>query len=96
MEVAFVRNLKELAVKVAKFSLFVFLSLVIGRTLGNPEIWINHTFATHIAVFIYGDSNVNAETMYDTYFYISFIAVLLLTFIIYIPVVKFINKKRRR
>lgn len=96
MEAAVVRNLKRLALKFAKFIFFVLLSLVIGRTLGNPELWINHTFADSVAGFIYGEGNVNAETIYDTYFYLSFIFVLSLTFIIYLSVVKFINKIRSR
>ncbi|EAR2923220.1 hypothetical protein EI696_08915 [Salmonella enterica] len=66
----------------------------VARILGNPEIYINHTLASRLALFISGD--VNAESIYDAYFYIDFSSVLIIATEIYIVVMKLINKIRKK
>ncbi|EAA3837440.1 hypothetical protein CTQ56_002560 [Salmonella enterica subsp. houtenae] len=66
----------------------------VARILGNPEIYINHTLASRLALFISGD--VNAESIYDAYFYIDFSSVLIIATGIYIVVMKLINKIRKK
>ncbi|MBB1202010.1 hypothetical protein EGM70_17160 [Enterobacteriaceae bacterium 89] len=67
--------------------------MVVGRTLGNAEVWVNHVFAHGVCNLIYDD--VNAETMYDTLFYIDLITVIAFTTVIYFAVMKLINKMRK-
>jgi len=62
--------------------------------LGNPEIYINNTLASRLALLISGD--VNAESIYDAYFYIDVSSVLVITTGIYIVVMKLINKTRKK
>ncbi|ECR8695628.1 hypothetical protein NUZ30_004417 [Salmonella enterica] len=66
----------------------------VARILGNPENYINHTLASRLALFISGD--VNAESIYDAYFYIDFSSVLIIATGIYIVVMKLINKIRKK
>ncbi len=75
--------------RLLKTVFFILLSIAVARSLGNPEIWINYDFAEKVSNYIYAD--VNAETIYDVYFYISFITVIFITVIIYILVVKLIK-----
>lgn len=75
--------------RLLKTVFFILLSIAVARSLGNPEIWINYYFAEKISSYIYAD--VNAETIYDVYFYISFITVIFITGIIYILVINLIK-----
>jgi len=78
-------------------TLFFILTLVIvRRSLGDPFFWVNQDAAYKIAGFIHGIENVNAETIYDTYFYIDFISVISITVVIYILTMKLLIKKRRK
>lgn len=78
------RLLKTWARRLLKTAFFILVSIAVARLLGNPEIWISYDFAEKIANYIYAD--VNAETIYDTYFYISFLTVIFITITIYILV----------
>lgn len=75
--------------RLLKTIFFILLSIAVARSLGNPEIWINYALADKIASYIYAD--VNAETIYDTYFYISFLTVIFITIIIYILIINLIK-----
>ncbi|EOS93909.1 hypothetical protein ETR_16587 [Erwinia tracheiphila PSU-1] len=66
----------------------------VARILSDPEIYINHTLASRLALLISGD--VNAESIYDAYFYIDVASVLIITTGIYIVVMKLINKIRKK
>lgn len=63
---------------------------VVAWILGNPEIYINHTLASRLALLI--SSDVNAESIYDAYFYIDVASVLIITTGIYIVAMKLIKK----
>ena len=82
-------SLKVWMRRLLKVAFFILLSIAVARSLGNPEIWINYDFAEEVANYIYAD--VNAETIYETYFYISFLIVIFITVTIYILVIKLIN-----
>ncbi|WAH53925.1 hypothetical protein LMA04_07800 [Pseudescherichia vulneris] len=75
--------------RLIKTLFFILLSIAVGRFLGDPEVWINYDFAEKVAGCIY--AGVNAETIYDTYFYISFLTVIFITITIYILVIKLIS-----
>ncbi|EJE9489041.1 hypothetical protein RRS04_004644 [Klebsiella aerogenes] len=66
----------------------------VARTLGNPEIFINHDLARKLAQLISGD--VNAESMYDAFFYLDVVSVVAITTIIYITAMKLIRKIRNK
>lgn len=83
-----------LARRAAKTVFFIIMMIAVARILGNPEIYINHTLASKLALLISGD--VNAESIYDSYFYIDVISVLIITAGIYIVVMKLINKIRKK
>lgn len=70
------------------------MMIAVTQILGNPESYINHTFASKLALFISGD--VNAESIYDTYFYIDVFSVLIITIAMYMIAMKLINKIRKK
>jgi uncharacterized membrane protein YcaP (DUF421 family) len=80
--------------RIIKTVFFFLVLLIVGRILGNPELYINESFASKVCEFIYGD--VNCETMYDTLFYIDFTTVMLITSLVYIVAVKVIRKIKTR
>jgi hypothetical protein len=79
-------------VRLFKVTYFLLIGAVIGRSLGPPDVYINHTLATKVCNFMFDD--INAETIYDTYFYMDVIVVLTLTTTIYLLTMKIINKIR--
>lgn len=83
-----------LARKIFKVIFYLALSLVVGRTLGSPEIWFDHKLATHIAHFFYGEGEIGADNFYELYFYISVITVFSITTAIYILTMKLLRKIR--
>lgn len=87
--------IRKLALRASKVSIFFALSLIVGRTLGSPELWFDHELATRIAKFIYGDGEIGADNFYDLYFYISFLSVFSVTTVNYILTMKLIQKIRR-
>ncbi|MRS15027.1 hypothetical protein GJV06_09055 [Enterobacteriaceae bacterium RIT691] len=73
---------RKWGVRLFKVALFLLIGMGVGRALGNPEIYVNHEFASTVCNFIYGD--VNAETSYDTYFYIDVLTVVSITTAFYL------------
>ncbi|MDM7045131.1 hypothetical protein QUH29_27745, partial [Klebsiella pneumoniae] len=63
--------LTSLARKISKIIYFILLFLVLGRALPRPETYLDYDIARDICYFLIGI--VNADTMYDTFFYISLI-----------------------
>ena len=80
--------------RLLKIVLFLLTGIVVGHLLGNPEIYINHALASKISDLVYGD--VNAETMYDTYFYLDVITMVIITTVIYSITMKLIRKIRNK
>lgn len=80
-------------IRLLKIVLFLLIILVVGRSLGPAEKYINHEMALSICNFIYDD--VNAEAMYETYTNIDIFTVLTFTTIIYLLTMKLFNKIRK-
>lgn len=74
MSSAFLRN-------GAKLIFFILIFFGVGKFLGEPYIYISHNLASWLAHFLSGD--VNAESLYDAYFYIDVASVTIITITIY-------------
>lgn len=85
---------RTLARRTAKIAFFGLVMFAVARTLGNPEIFINHNLASKLAQLISGD--VNAESMYDAFFYIDVISVVAITTVIYFTTMKLIRNIRNK
>jgi len=83
-----------LARKATKIIFFIMIMLVVGRTLGDPESYVDHELAKKIAQLIGGD--INSESLYDAYFHIDFFTVITTTTAIYIFSMKLIKKIRSK
>ncbi|HFV9220089.1 hypothetical protein UXP62_11705 [Enterobacter roggenkampii] len=69
------------------------ISILVGRTLGPAERYLDHDVVSSLCDFIYGD--VNAETLYDTYTNIDILIVLTLATVIYRLTTLLLNKIRK-
>lgn len=85
---------RTLARRTAKIVFFGLVMFAVARALGNPEIFISHDLASYLAQLISGD--VNAESMYDAYFYLDVVSVVTITTIIYLTAMKLIRKIRNK
>lgn len=72
---------------------FLCISILVGRTLGPAERYLDHDVVSSLCDFIYGD--VNAETLYDTYTNIDILIVLTLAMVIYRLTALLLNKIRK-
>ncbi|EOE5667459.1 TPA: hypothetical protein ACWXE1_004311 [Klebsiella pneumoniae] len=86
--------LTSLARKISKIIYFILLFLVLGRALPRPETYLDYDIARDICHFLLGI--VNADTMYDTFFYISLIIVIFLSAVLYIMTLKLISTIRSK
>lgn len=93
--------IEDIAVTVKIFALVAFkiifffaLSIIVGRTLGSPELWFDHDLATHLAKFFYGEGEIGADNFYDVYFSVSVVTVFSVTTVIYIMIMTLIRKIR--
>ena len=86
--------INTLARRTSKVVFYFIILLIVGRTIGSPEIWFDHALATRIAKFLYGDGEIGADNFYDLYFYISVITVFSITNVIYILTMKLLRKIR--
>ena len=80
--------------KISKIIYFILLFLVLGRALPRPETYLDYDIARDICHFLFG--SVNADTMYDTFFYISLIIVIFLSAVLYIMTLKLISTIRSK
>ncbi|MDI4506121.1 hypothetical protein E7V62_27055 [Escherichia coli] len=83
-----------LARKISKIIYFILLFLVLGRALPRPEIYPDFDIARDNCHFLFG--SVNADTMYDTFFYISLIIVIFLSAVLYIITLQLISTIRSK
>ncbi|WP_312454284.1 hypothetical protein [Pseudescherichia sp.] len=72
---------RTIVLKISKLIFFIVIFLVVGKCMGDPYIYINHDIASSLAQFLSGD--VNAESLYDAYFYIDVASVIVITVAIY-------------
>ncbi|MFI8418599.1 hypothetical protein ACQKDS_19540 [Serratia sp. NPDC078593] len=84
-----------LARSLAKVACYILLSFVVGRTLGNPEVWFNRDLVSHLGHMIYGAGEIGADNFYYLYFYFSVITVFSITTVIYILAMTLIRKIRK-
>ncbi|GLR10319.1 hypothetical protein COO59_06395 [Mixta theicola] len=82
--------------RLAKVAFFLLLLVVIGRSMGLPYNWLNHDFVLKVGILIYGPGEIGAEAIDDTYFYIHFIIVMIITIFIYFITMKLIRKIRTK
>ena len=85
---------RKFARRIAKTCFIVLVMFAVARLLGNPEIYVNHDLASKLAKLTSGD--VNAESMYDAYFYLDIISVVAITAVIYLLTMKLLRKIRNK
>lgn len=85
---------QTLARKIVKAVFFFIIMFSVARSLSKPEDYVNHALVDKLAQLISGD--VNAESVYDAYFYIDISVVVVITTIIYMVTMKIISKKRNK
>lgn len=83
-----------LARRMVKTIFFIIITFVVARSFGSSEAYINHDLASKLALLISGD--VNAESIYDAYFYIDITSVFSVAIIIYIIAMMLFNKIRNK
>ena len=74
--------LTSLARKISKIIYFILLFLLLERALSKPEIYCDYNIERDVCHFLFG--SVNADAMYDTFFYISLVIVIFLSTVLYI------------
>ena len=80
--------------KLAKVVCFLLILLVIGRSLGDPYLWVNHDFGYWVVHLFYGDNDAGAENIEDVFFYIAFLTEIAVATAIYLVTMKLIRKIR--
>ncbi|KAA5933446.1 hypothetical protein F3I27_15875 [Pantoea sp. Bo_2] len=88
--------IKTLAHKFLKIAYYIIVSLIVARTLGNPEIWMNDDLTNQLGHLLHGPGEIGADNFYDMYFYISLITVFPITTLIYYLTMKLIKKLRSK
>lgn len=80
--------------RLSKVIYFITLFIVVGRLIGDPELWFNDDLATRIGHLIYGPDEIGADNFYDLYLYIHIISILPVAIFIYVMTMKLIKKLR--
>lgn len=88
--------IQVLARRFLKIAYYIVVSLIIARTLGNPEVWLSDDLADQIGHILYGSGEIGADNFYDLYFYVSVMTVFPITTLIYFFTMKLINKIRSK
>lgn len=78
--------------RLSKVIYFITLFIVVGRLIGDPELWFNDDLATRIGHLIYGPDEIGADNFYDLYLYIHIISILPVAIFIYVMTMKLIKK----
>ncbi|MCW0309967.1 hypothetical protein [Pantoea ananatis] len=86
-----VTALARLAIKII---FFFMITVAVARSLGHPENYADHEFVSQLSLLLTGD--VNAESLYDAYFYIDFFIVFAISLVFYSITMMLIRKKRRK
>ncbi len=72
--------------KISKFIYFILLFVILARVIPRLEYYLSYEVARSINNLIFDD--VNADTMYDTFFYITLMTVLSPSGVLYIATIK--------
>jgi len=70
--------------------------LVIGRSLGDPYLWVNHDVGYGIVHLFYGDNDAGVENIEDIFFLIAFLIEIAAATAIYLITMKLIRKIRSK
>ncbi len=84
---------RTLARKIAFFIYFIVIMFMVAKSIASPESYIDYSIAMNIAKLV--DGEVNADSIYDAFFYIDFLSVLVISvfiFIFFINLIKIIRK----
>lgn len=84
---------RKWSIRLLKAVWFLLISIVTGRSLGPSEIYLDHDVVSSICDFIYSD--INAETMYETYTNIDIVIVITIATLIYRLTMQLLNKVRK-
>ena len=87
---------RTFARRLAKVAYFLLILLVIGRSLGDPYLWVNHDFGYWVVHLFYGDDDAGVENIEDIFFYIAFITEIAAATAIYLITMKLIRKIRSK
>lgn len=79
--------------KIIKFIYFLLLFVILARVIPRPEYYLSYEVERRINNLIF--DGVNADTMYDTFFYITLMTVLSLSGVLYIATIKLFKIIRR-
>jgi len=82
--------------RLCKVTFYTILSLIVGRTLGEPEIWVNQDLVYWTGNILYGSGEIGSDNFYDLYFYISVITIFSITTMIYLLTMILIKKARSK
>lgn len=87
---------RTLARRLAKVVYFLLILLGIGRSLGDPYLWVNHQFGYWMVHLFYGNEDAGVENIGDIFFYIAFITEITAATVIYLVTMKLIRKIRNK
>lgn len=87
---------RTLAHRLAKVVYFLLILLGIGRSLGDPYLWVNHQFGYWMVHLFYGNEDAGVENIEDIFFYIAFITEITAATVIYLVTMKLIRKIRNK
>lgn len=87
---------RTLARRLAKVVYFLLILLGIGRSLGDPYLWVNHQFGYWMVHLFYGNEDAGVENIEDIFFYIAFITEITAATVIYLVTMKLIRKIRNK
>ncbi|MGK8934442.1 hypothetical protein ACRS85_17090 [Pluralibacter gergoviae] len=87
---------RTLARRLAKVAYFLLILFVIGRSLGDPYLWVNHDLGYWVVHLFYGNEDAGVENIEDVFFYIAFITEIAATTAIYLIMMKLIRKIRSK
>ncbi|ECO4312761.1 hypothetical protein AB0001_004765 [Salmonella enterica] len=85
---------RTLVRRLAKVVYFLLLMLGIGRSLGDPYLWVNHDLGYWVVHLFYGNEDAGVENIEDIFFYIAFITEITAATAIYLVTMKLIKKVR--
>lgn len=87
---------RTLARRLAKVAYFLLILLVIGRSFGDPYLWVNHDFGYWVVHLFYGNEDAGVENIENVFFYIAFITEIAAATAIYLITIKLIRKIRSK
>ncbi|ELN2739357.1 hypothetical protein RJ492_006071 [Pluralibacter gergoviae] len=87
---------RTLARRLSKVAYFLLILFVIGRSLGDPYLWVNHDLGYWVVHLFYGNEDAGVENIEDVFFYIAFITEIAATTAIYLITMKLIRKIRSK